>query len=84
MKELPTRELEEIARLRTQRELEDYVIPDEIRGNVSVTMLFEDGQRVFLLYVPGKTRLDPRIIARTTVDAMTGEATVEVLGLERI
>lgn len=46
MKELPTRELKEIARLRTQRELEDYVIPDGIRGNVSVTMLFEQGQRV--------------------------------------
>ena len=84
MKELPTRELEEIARLRTQRELEDYIIPDEIRGNVSVTMLFEEGRRVFLLYVPGQTRSDPRIISRTTVDALTGEATVEVLGLQRI
>lgn len=83
MKTIHVDELREIARGLTQKELEGYVIPDEIRGSLVLTTLFEGDDRVFLLYVPGERRKDARVIARTTVNAITGVASVDVSGLSK-
>lgn len=82
MKKYQLNELEEIARSLTQKELEKYIVPDEIRGKVVLTTLFEGDDRVFVLYVPGETRDNPFEVARTRVNSLTGEAKVESVGLE--
>lgn len=83
MKKIPLQELQEIARRHTQSELENYVIPDAIRGALALTTLFEGDDRVFVLYVPGERRDDARVIARATVNSLTGAASVEISGLDR-
>lgn len=83
MKTMREGELREIARRLTQKELEGYVIPDEIRGSLVLTTLFVGDDRAFVLYVPGERREDARVIARTTVNAITGAASVDVCGLSK-
>ncbi|HBZ46862.1 MAG TPA: hypothetical protein DEO93_06220 [Stenotrophomonas sp.] len=75
--------MREIARRLTQKELEAYVIPDEMRDSLALTTLFEGDDRVFVLYVPGEQRENARVIARTTVNAVTGVASVDICGLDR-
>jgi len=82
MKKYQLNELEEIARSLTQKELEKYIVPDEVRGNVVLTTLFEGDDRVFVLYVPGETRDNPFEVARTRVNSITGEAKIESVGLK--
>jgi hypothetical protein len=81
-REISPSELEEIARLSARSELEKYVIPDEVRGNIALTTIFGSDERVFILYVPGERRGDARIIAKTYVDAHTGLARVEIANLQ--
>ena len=83
MKTMREGELREIARRLTQKELEGYVIPDEIRGSLVLTTLFEGDDRVFVLFVPGERREDACVVARTTVNAITGAASVDVCGLSK-
>lgn len=82
MKKYKLNELEEIARSLTQKELEKYIVPDEIRNKVVLTTLFEGDDRVFVLYVPGETRDNSFEVARTRVNSLTGEAKIESIGLE--
>lgn len=83
MKKIPLNELEAKAQALTKKALEGYVIPDEIRGQLVLTTLFEGDDRVFVLYVPAPKRADARVIARTRMNALSGEGSVEVVGLER-
>lgn len=69
---------EEIARVATQCELESNEIPPGMMGQVVLTTLFEGDDRVFVLYVPGETRDDPTIVAKTRVNVKTGGVSVEV------
>lgn len=78
MKEISLNLAEEMARVATQTELENYEIPANLMGQVVLTTLFEGDDRVFVLYVPGQTRDDPMIIAKTRVDVKTGKVSVEV------
>ena len=83
MKKISLNELQEKAQALTKKELETYVIPDEVRKQLALTTLFEGDERVFVLYVPAPKREDARVIARTRMNAETGEGSVEVIGLER-
>ena len=78
MTEISLNLAEEMARVATQTELENYEIPANLMGQVVLTTLFEGDDRVFVLYVPGQTRDDPMIIAKTRVDVKTGKVSVEV------
>ncbi|WP_374519304.1 hypothetical protein [Undibacterium squillarum] len=82
MKKLSLEEMQEIARSLTQKELERYVIPDDMRGQLALTTLFEGDDRVFVLYVPAEKRSDAYVIARTRVNAISGNASVEISGLK--
>lgn len=82
MKKLSLEEMQEIARSLTQKELERYVIPDDMRGQLALTTLFEGDDRVFVLYVPAEKRSDAYVIARTRVNAIFGNASVEISGLK--
>lgn len=73
-------EAEEMARVATQKELAKYDIPLDLFGRVVLTTLFEGEDRVFVLYVPGETRDNPTVIAKTRVDTQNGNANVEVSG----
>lgn len=83
MKKIPLNELETKAQALTKKALEGYVIPDEIRGQLVLTTLFEGDDRVFVLYVPAPERADARVIARTRMNALSGDGSVEVVGLQR-
>lgn len=78
MTEISLNIAEEMARVATQAELENHEIPANLMGQVVLTTLFEGDDRVFVLYVPGQTRDDPMIIAKTRVDVKTGKVSVEV------
>jgi hypothetical protein len=78
MKKIPLDELQETARQLIIRALEGYFIPDEIRDDLVLTTLFEEDDRVFVLYIPGKNRSDAKEIARARVNIFTGEGAVEV------
>ena len=82
MKKLSLEDMQEIARSLTQKELERYVIPDDMRGQLALTTLFEGDDRVFVLYVPAEKRSDAYVIARTRVNAISGNASVEISGLK--
>lgn len=82
MKKISLTEMQEIARSLTQSELGRYVIPDEMRGNLALTTLFEGDDRVFVLYLPAEKRGDAYVIARTRVNSISGAATVEITGLK--
>ena len=69
---------EEMARIATQRELRNYEVPAELMGQVVLTTLFEGDDRLFVLYVPGQTRSDPVIVARTRVNLKSGQLSVEI------
>ena len=71
---------EEMARVATRQELEKYEIPSDLFGKVVLTTLFENDDRVFVLYVPGKTRDNPTVIAKTRVNIQTRDVHVEVPG----
>lgn len=79
-KELTLDQAEEMARLATRQELEKYEIPADLFGKVVLTTLFEGDDRVFVLYVPGKTRDDPTVIAKTRVNVQTGNIHIDVPG----
>jgi phage baseplate assembly protein gpV len=83
MTEISLAQAEEMARVATQSELGSYEVPAELMGQVVLTTLFEGDDRVFVLYVPGETRQDQMIVARTTVNVKTGELFVEVPVLSR-
>lgn len=83
MKRIPLKELEAKAQALTKKALADYVIPDDVRKEFVLTTLFEGDERVFVLYVPGPKREDARVIARTRISSVTGEGSVEFIGLER-
>jgi hypothetical protein len=74
---------EEIAREATQKELEKYEIPSDLSGKVVLTTVFEKNDRIFLLYIPGESRHNPTMIAKTRVNIVSGEVCVEVPGWER-
>jgi hypothetical protein len=74
---------EEAARVATQKELANYEVPAELMGQVVLTTLFEGDDRVFVLYVPGQTRNDPMVVARTRVNIRTGQLSVEVPTLSK-
>lgn len=82
MKKIQLKKLEEIAQQATKAELENYVIPDEIRGSLVLTTIFEGDDRIFVLYVPGEHRSDAHVIARTRVNAISGNVSVEISNLE--
>lgn len=82
MKKLSLEEMQEIARAFTQKQFEGYVIPQDIRGQLALTTLFEGDDRVFVLYVPAEKRSDAHVIARTKVNAIWGHASVEISGLK--
>jgi hypothetical protein len=79
-KRLTLDEAEEMARVTTRQELEKYEIPSDLFGKVVLTTLFEEDDRVFVLYVPGETRDNPIVIARTRVNLQNGNIRVEVPG----
>jgi hypothetical protein len=81
-KQLTLDQAEEMARVATRQELEKYDIPQDLFGKVVLTTLFEDDDRVFVLYVPGQTRDDPMVVAKTRVNIQTGDIHVEVPGWE--
>jgi hypothetical protein len=83
VKELSLDELEERARVLTSEALEDYVIPDDMRTNLVLGTFFEEGTRIFELYVPGDRPSDALVITRARMDTETGEGVVEVFELER-
>ncbi len=83
MKKIPLNELETKAQALTKKELEGYVVPEDIRGQLALTTLFEGDDRVFVLYVPAPQRADARVIARTRMNVVSGEGSVEVVGLQR-
>lgn len=81
-KKLTLAQAEEAARVATRAELEKYEIPSDLFGKVVLTTLFEEEDRVFVLYVPGETRDDPTVIAKTRVNLQSGNLHVEVPGWE--
>ena len=83
MKNMALDQMESVARQRTQNELKNYVIPEDIKKDIALTTLFEGDDRVFVLYAPGKSRDNPREIAKTRVNSVSGDVFVEVMGLER-
>ena len=83
MKKLSLDDMQEIARSVTQKELEKYVIPEGIKGQLVLTALFEGDDRVFVLYVPAERRSDANVIARARVKAISGDISVEISGLEK-
>jgi hypothetical protein len=83
MKKIQLKKLEEIAQQATKVELEKYVIPDEIRGGLVLTTIFEGDDRIFVLYVPSEHRSDADVIARTRVNAVSGNVSVEISNLEK-
>ena len=83
MKKLSLDDMQEIARSVTQKELEKYVIPEGIKGQLVLTTLFEGDDRVFVLYVPAERRSDANVIARARVNTISGDVSVEIFGLEK-
>ncbi len=83
MNEIALPQAEEIARIATQNELRNYEVPADLMGQVVLTTLFEGDDRVFVLYVPGETRQDPMIVAKTRVNVKTGNLWVDVPVLTR-
>lgn len=81
--EISLSQAEELARSETQKALSNYEVAADLMGQVVLTTLFEGDDRVFVLYVPGETRQDQMIVARTTVNVKTGELFVDVPELSR-
>jgi hypothetical protein len=81
--EISLSQAQELARSATQKELSNYEVAADLMGQVVLTTLFEGDDRVFVLYVPGETRQDQMIVARTTVNVKTGELFVDVPVLSR-
>jgi hypothetical protein len=81
MKKFSLGEMQEIARSRTHEEFEKYVIPDDMRSQLLMTTLFEGDDRIFVLYVPAEKRSDAYVIARTRINAISGDVSVEISGL---
>ena len=82
-KPIPLDQLQERARLMTLEALDCYVIPDEIRPNLTLGVQFDGDFRVFELYVPGEKPSDAKVVSRTRLDTFSGEGAVEVVGLLR-
>ena len=77
------KQAEELARIATQTELGKYEVPANLMNQVVLTTLFEEDDRIFVLYVPGQNRDDPMIVARTKVNLKTGNLSVEVPTLSK-
>jgi hypothetical protein len=77
-RKLSLSEAEEMARIATRKELEKYEIPSQLFEKIVLTTLFEEDDRVFVLYMPGETRHDPTVVARTRINLNTGHIHVEV------
>ena len=76
-------ELEEIARVATQKALENYIVPEEYKNNLVLTTLFDDDNRIFQLYIPGEKPKDALIIATATVNKNTKNITVHASNLQQ-
>lgn len=76
---LSSKELEERARVATKDALRDYPIADDLRKKLVLSVGMEKDHLWAALYVPGPRPEDAKFIARTRVDATTGDAQVEVL-----
>ncbi len=81
--DIPLAQAEEMARIATKKELDHYEVPVGLMGQVVLTTLFEGDDRVFVLYVPGETRNNPMIVARTRVNTKTGQLSIEIPMLRR-
>jgi len=75
--------LQERARLMTLAELENYIMPEEIRATLTLGVQFDEDFRIFELYVPGEKPSDARVISQARLNVYSGEGSVEVLGLEK-
>lgn len=78
MTEISLAQAEEMARVSTKGELENYEIPTGLMGQVVLSTLFEGNDRVFVLYVPGESRDAPMIVAQTRVNVKTGKVSTKV------
>lgn len=83
MKKIPLDELQEKARVLTKEELKKYIWPEKLEKNIGLMTLIEGDERIFVLFVPGKTPKDCIDISRTRMNIYTGEGVVEYVGLER-
>ena len=76
-------ELEELAREMTRKALEDYIVPESYRANLTLGISIEGENRSFELYISGERPSDAVVISKATLDRNTGLGTVEVFGLEK-
>lgn len=66
-------ELQEKARQLTSEALRSYEIPDEIRQNIALGVLFDGDDRVFELYIPNEIPQNGTVITRVRINSYTGE-----------
>lgn len=71
-------ELEGIARDLCRETLKAYSLPENVRKDLCLGTQILDDRRTFELYVPGERPEHARVIVRVEVDALTGEASIEV------
>lgn len=71
-------ELEEIARVLTKNTLVNYDIPEDVKNNLVLGTFFDGDYRIFQLYIPGDRPEDARVISSVRVNALTGQANIEV------
>lgn len=76
-------ELEEIARVATQKALKNYILPDEYKDNLVLGTQFDGDNRIFELYIPGVKPTDALIITTATVNKNTKNITVHVSNLQQ-
>ncbi|MGC3991664.1 MAG: hypothetical protein QM796_18635 [Chthoniobacteraceae bacterium] len=76
-------ELQERARQMTLATLKNYVIPHSYREKMVLGVSFEKDERIFELYVPGEKPSDAIVISRAVLNSITGQGTVEIIGLEQ-
>jgi hypothetical protein len=77
-------ELQELARVATRAELEQYEpIPDEWKTALTLGTFFDGDDRIFELYVPRERPADAVVLTSARVNRVTREVAVKVTNLQR-